>query len=95
MYPFIPLGVACCVRLFIFGLENTNNLSIRVTGKVAARAALRDHAGMYLLPDCLPYAFNDFIKLGFGHGAELCLRQSLSRYRPYALGWLEDRVVNL
>lgn len=95
MYPFIPFGVACCVWLFIFGFENTNNLSIGISGKVAAGAALRDHAGMNLLPDCLPYAFDDGIKLLLGHDAELGLRQSLGRYRPYAIERLEDGVVNL
>lgn len=95
MYPFIPFGVACCVWLFIFGFENTNNLSIGISGKVAAGAALRDHAGMNLLPDCLAYAFDDGIKLSLGHDAELGLGQSLGRYRPYALERLEDGVVNL
>lgn len=50
---------------------------------------------MDLLPDCLPYAFDDGIKLSLAHDAELRLRQSLGRYRPYALRRLEDGVVNL
>lgn len=50
---------------------------------------------MNLLPDGLSYAFDDGIKLSLGHGAELCLRQSLGGYRPYALGRLEDGMVNL
>lgn len=95
MDPFIPLGVPGGVRLFVLGLEDTDNLAVWVAGKVAARAALRYHAGVYLLADGGTDAFDDGVEFGLGHGGGWQLGHGLGSDGTHAFWRLEDGVVDL
>lgn len=95
MNPFVPLGVSCCVWLFILGLEDANNLAVWVSRKVTARTALRDHARVYFLPDGGSYTFDNNLELVFGHDTLLRRGNALSANGAYAFRGLEDGVVDL
>lgn len=95
MNPFVPLGVASGIWFLILGLEYADNLSIRVSGKVAARATLGDHARVDLLPNSQPHAVHNGVKLCAGHYTWLRLSQTLWRNGPNTVGGSEDGMLNL
>lgn len=93
MNPFVPFRIACRVGLLVFWLENTHYLTVRIPCKVAARAALRNHARMDLLPYSHPYAIHDGLELGLVYDARLFLSQSFWGDGTNALGRLKDRMM--
>lgn len=103
--PLVPLGVAGGVRLLVLGLEDADHLALRVARKVAAGAALCDHARVRALADGCPHAVDNGLELGLSNdggwhvdrvgGAGCRPRQSLGCRRPHALGRLEHGVVDL
>jgi hypothetical protein len=95
MNPLVPFRVASRVGLLVFGLENAHHLPVGIPRKVATRAPLGDHTGVYTLPDGGSDAVDDDLEFGLGHVAGLRDGQHLGCHRPDALRRLEDRMVYL
>jgi hypothetical protein len=95
MNPLVPFRVASRVGLLVFGLENAHHLPVGIPRKVATRAPLGDHTGVYTLPDGGSDAVDDDLEFGLGHVAGLRDGQHLGCHRPDALRRLEDGMVYL
>lgn len=95
MNPFVPLGVSRRVRLLIFGLEYADNLAVWVSREVAARAALRNHARVYLEMNGPTHALDNRLKLSPGHRARLGLRHILDGNGPNTFRRLKYGVMDL
>ncbi len=103
--PLVPLGVAGGVGLLVLRLEDADDLAVGVARKVAAGAALRDHARVHALVDGGTHAVDNCLELGLGDDrvwhvarvgrARRRARERLGRRGAHALGRLEDRVVDL
>lgn len=95
MNPFVPLWIACCIRLLVLGLEDSHDLPIRISRKITSGASLRDHAWMHLLPDCHPHAFDYCLELGSRHVPGLQVRHVLYRDGPHPIGRLKYGMMDL
>lgn len=88
MDPFVPLGIASCVRLLVLGLEDAHDLALRIPGKIAAGTPLCNHSRMRALKDGLPDTAHDLFELRLGHDI-LRRSQTFRRNGSDTLGSLE------
>jgi hypothetical protein len=93
--PLVPLWIPRRVRLLVLWFEDADDLAIRVPGKVAPRTSLGNHARVDVLLNGEPHAFDDAFKLVARHCRGRGRRHALGRDGAYALGGLEDGVVDL